>query len=334
MQDNVDYSSSYNADELPMYCVKDGYPFQPSDMRCPRCHKERITMKRVAPEVKWEKVLYKKQKFADNHLDETFLESLITSEQSYNLKYQNVVPKALEVSLALAQVSFFMIVFDAILNNKVHANWILIILGISSVSGAFLYILIAPKIMKLHSILSNIKSAGIIVGFLFILSPVLKTFNSNYSSDTIYAISFGLIIFHLISKDYGFIFDKGNTGDINIDNSTLSIFFLSVLLGSRFIDSIQVFVLWIINLMLFVFLKYLLKAVRAYSVRAYIYLISTIIIAVAFPIYKISKIVVIVYIFGNFFIALVCPFWLIWLYQYKNVIHGPWDLPDVKQHAD
>jgi len=243
------------------------------------------------------------------------------------------VPKALEVSLALSQVSFFMIVFDALLDNKIHANWLLVLLIISSITGAFLYILLAPKIMKLQSILSNVKSVCVIGGFLFILSPVLKTFNSNYTTDTIYALSFGLIVLHLISKDYGFIFER-STGDINIDNSALSIFFLSVLLGSRFNDSIQVFVLWIINLIIFVFLKYLLKAVRDYSARAYIYSISILIIGVAFPIYKISKIVLIVYLFGNFFIAFVCPFWLIWLYQYKNVIHGPWDIPDIKQHED
>jgi len=279
------------------------------------------------------KVLYERQPFDDNYLDDTFLDSLISSEQSYNLKYETIVPKALEVSLALSQVSFFMIVFDALLDNKIHANWLLVLLIISSITGAFLYILLAPKIMKLQSILSNVKSVCVIGGFLFILSPVLKTFNSNYTTDTIYALSFGLIVLHLISKDYGFIFER-STGDINIDNSALSIFFLSVLLGSRFNDSIQVFVLWIINLIIFVFLKYLLKAVRDYSARAYIYSISILIIGVAFPIYKISKIVLIVYLFGNFFIAFVCPFWLIWLYQYKNVIHGPWDIPDIKQHED
>jgi len=219
------------------------------------------------------------------------------------------------------------------LNDKIHANLLVAMLAISSFTGAFLYIVLSPKILKLHSILSNIKSACIIVGLILLLSPVLKTFNSNYASDTIYALSFGTILLHLISKDYVFVFEK-NTNDINVDNSTLSIFFLSVILGSRFEDSIQVFVMWIINLMLFVFLKYLLKAVRDYSTRSYGYIVSIMIIGVAFPIYKISKILLIVYIFGNFFITFVCPFWLIWLYQYKNVIHGPWDLPDIKQHED
>jgi len=320
-------------EELPNYCAKDGYRFQLNDIRCPVCQKERLLVKKLIPERKWKKVLYERQPFEDNYLDSTFLESLISTEQSHDLKYQNLLPKSLEVSLAVSQVCAFMILLEARVSQKIQTPLLLGITTLSSLIGAFLYIVINPKILKLHSILSNLKSACIIVGLIFLLSPVLKTFNSNYASDTIYAMSFGLVLFHLITKDYGFIFEK-STNDINIDNSTLAIFFLSVLLGSRCDNSTQVFVMWMINLMLFVFLKYLLKAIRSYSTKAYSCIVVFVIIGLALPITEISKIVLIVYVAGNLFITLICPFWLIWLYQYKNVIQGPWDLPDIKQHDD
>ena len=37
---------------------------------------------------------------------------------------------------------------------------------------------------------------------LFVLSPIMKTINENYADNTTYALSLGLIILHLFTKDY------------------------------------------------------------------------------------------------------------------------------------
>jgi hypothetical protein len=57
---------------------------------------------------------------------------------------------------------------------------------------------------KLHEILSNIKSIGVIISILLLFAPVMKTVNQTYSDDTIYALTTGFISYHLIMRDYDY----------------------------------------------------------------------------------------------------------------------------------
>ena len=52
----------------------------------------------------------------------------------------------------------------------------------------------------------------------------------------------GCILFHLISKDYEYD-SKPSTEDYKVDNSTLSMFFGGLLIGSRLHDEYQMFAL-------------------------------------------------------------------------------------------
>ncbi len=65
------------------------------------------------------------------------------------------------------------------------------ILFIIGAAGTFIFIILSPKIFKIHAILSNIKSVGIILGTLFLFSPVMKTIFQNYAENTTYALTFG-----------------------------------------------------------------------------------------------------------------------------------------------
>lgn len=57
---------------------------------------------------------------------------------------------------------------------------------------------------KVHEILSNIKSIGIIISILLLFAPVMITINKTYSDDTIYALTTGFILYHLIMRDYDY----------------------------------------------------------------------------------------------------------------------------------
>ena len=70
-------------------------------------------------------------------------------------------------------------------------QFLIIILFILSSAGTFIFIVLSPKIFKIHTILSNVKSIGIILGTLFLFAPVMRTIFQNYAENTTYALTFG-----------------------------------------------------------------------------------------------------------------------------------------------
>lgn len=73
--------------------------------------------------------------------------------------------------------------------------------------GAFLILIFSPKMLKLIKVIYHIKAAISVVGLLFMLSPILKTFHSNYADNTTYALATGLIVVHLVFNDYDYVYE-------------------------------------------------------------------------------------------------------------------------------
>lgn len=325
-----DYFETEAREELPNYCSFCGTRFQPDDSRCSSCNKIRASKKTAkVPNVPWKKILYERQPFEDNYLDETFLSSLIPQETSAKITYTQVAMQAMELSIAATYVSIYMLIFMGMLNEIVDAHAIAVCNGFILFTGSVLYVLLSPKIIKLKKIFTSLKTGATVIGFVFVLSPMLKTLFNNYADNTTYAISYGLVLGHLILRDYGYVYSKGNS-TIKMDWSTLTVMFLSVILGSRLKDAFKVFTLWVCTLTIFVFSKVLQKSLREYSIKAYKYTAFTLIVGMGIVIYSISKLGIVIYVLVNIVIFIIGPLVLVWFYQYKNVIHGPWDLPDVK----
>lgn len=99
--------------------------------------------------------------------------------------FENVFAKQPDLLLQLSM--FFLLILPAWAVFLV-ATSVLFILG---ATGTFIFIILSPKIFKIHSILSNVKSIGIILGTLFLFSPVMKTIFQNYAENTTYALTFG-----------------------------------------------------------------------------------------------------------------------------------------------
>lgn len=84
-----------------------------------------------------------------------------------------------------------MLVFHFLIHKKISDQIFILSLFILSGAGTFLYIILSPKILKIHTILSNIKSIGIILGTMFLFSPAFKSVFQNYAENTAYALTFG-----------------------------------------------------------------------------------------------------------------------------------------------
>lgn len=140
----------------------------------------------------WKKVLFEKQPYEDNYLDNTFLSCLETKDTYKNLEYIDIVFKSTELSFAISCIAVYLICFQLLLHRHISEQMFIFSLFGLGILGTFLYIILSPKIFKIHTILSNIKSIGIILGNLFLFSPVFRTVFQNYSENTAYALTFGI----------------------------------------------------------------------------------------------------------------------------------------------
>ena len=71
-----------------------------------------------------------------------------------------------------------------------------------------LSVLLSPTIIKLKKIFLALKQGALVIIFIWLLSPILESFYKNYASNTTYAISYGLIVIHLVFKDYAYVYSK------------------------------------------------------------------------------------------------------------------------------
>jgi len=323
---------SSSRETFPNYCSFCGYKFVLNDARCQKCNRARVAKSSARlPSVRWKKVLHEKQPYEDNYLDETFLSSLISQETPAKLTYPQVFLRAMEVSLATTFLALYFLIYTSMLNQSIDSKTTALTNIFMLFPCLLVSILLSPKIVKLKKIFLLIKECTIVICCILILSPVIETFYKNYASNTTYAISYGLIIIHLVLKDYAYVYSNDFVGNkFKIDWSTLAVMYLTVILGSRLQGALQVFTLWLSTLTLFVFSRLVQKSIRDYSVKFYNYLSLTFIVGMGLLIYHVSKISIIAYLLVNFIIFMIGPLALIWFYQYKNVIHGPWDLPDLK----
>ncbi|KAL4472377.1 hypothetical protein ABPG74_018326 [Tetrahymena malaccensis] len=324
--------------EIFNYCPYDGYKFTTTDTQCLLCKRIRGNMtKQIDPPKKaakkWSKVLYESRGHEDNYFDETFLSSLVQKNNRSNIQLREVIEKTLDVTWAINIVAIFLLIFHYMKSSILSEGVLISVVFISSMVCTFLFIIISKNIIKTQTIFKNIKRTLFLVCALFFLSPIMKTVNETYADNTTYALSIGLIIFHLIFKDYS-AENTCNVKDWNCNSSTLAAFAFSSFLGSRLNNDFQVFTLLFSFLILFFYASFFKKEVKDFSATLYKSwnFISSVILF--FMILNVSKILGFLFLLGQIFITFICPMWLIWLYQYKRTFHGPWDLPEGIQVKD
>uniref|UniRef100_A0A2L2YJU6 Phosphatidylinositol N-acetylglucosaminyltransferase subunit C n=1 Tax=Parasteatoda tepidariorum TaxID=114398 RepID=A0A2L2YJU6_PARTP len=154
---------------------------------------------------KWEKVLYKKQKYPDNYVDASFLSDLRKNVNLYRYSWWEAFIKVCLVTHEICCTVFFVIIFIFMEENNLSVIRILGLLAILAFS-CFLIIQITSAYqwtMKKSYFYEYFKSAVIFFIFGYMFSPVLKTLTQTISTDTIYAMVVLMMIVHLLFQDYG-----------------------------------------------------------------------------------------------------------------------------------
>ncbi|KOB58420.1 hypothetical protein PFHG_00163 [Plasmodium falciparum HB3] len=184
---------------------------------------------------KWKKILYEDQDYADNYVHNSFLSSLLTN-------YKNVITQ-----------------------NFIYAvNIVIIILK---------EILIYQNHNSLNNSLKNVLDAIIIIGIIWLLSPVLISLTQTHSDNTVYLVSIMLLLIHLMFHKYGFIYEKNENIDIFDATSLSCVVIASVILGSRLASIEQVFSFLFVSSILFFYSPFIFQTIALKNINYYNYVL-------------------------------------------------------------
>jgi phosphatidylinositol N-acetylglucosaminyltransferase subunit C len=212
-------------DDTHVYCPWDGKKY--SSDRCALCGKERHVKK-----PQWKKILYERQPFDDTYVDENFLNSLTTKENTKKYDFWSLVNSTVEIALALNSMILFL-VFNEIAQMEYISDSVLLVFGFSVLAiGYVIHILLTPAEERS---LTPVRMGLLLLGILHTLCPVLASINKNYANDTIYLMTFVFLTLHLVFYDYSFVKkvltkDKKLSPDVKSMNFAL---IAALLLSSR-----------------------------------------------------------------------------------------------------
>ncbi|CAE6423134.1 unnamed protein product [Rhizoctonia solani] len=285
----------------------------------------------------WQKILWKKQPFPDNHLPPSFLSSLQRNTNLKQYTYTSLLKTVLPVTQHLSNTALFLSTFVRLKTSRLDPR-VLVYLGSGlSILGFGVYEIAAPgsSLPVSHRLAQALKSSILVFLALASLAPVLRTLTAATSDDSIWALAAGLFILHTVLADYtpervNIVRERGsgeNQGGLTSVLSINAAVSASVVLASRLQTDIAVFSLMLYAVQSFALLPVLRQRLQKY---AFMSLILTCFVTglsflalpsptLAFPLATLLSLLT----FGS-------PGVLVWSQRYKNRIRGPWD-PAVPQ---
>ncbi|KAF9570871.1 hypothetical protein EC968_001310 [Mortierella alpina] len=316
------------------YCPRDGRPFRVEEQICPLCDFQRVIEQGPSPHAPWiqspqrspwRKLLYVRQDYPDNYVDDTFLEELQKNANVRQYEYWSVVLESTIITQHISSIVIFVAVFIYLLNKQLSAH-ALIIIGSAATAIGYIFWDWSNTMLTPESNFQRrkiFKGAALFFLTLLGLTPILKTLTVTTSPDTIWALTVILFLANLSFHDYG----SDNRRNIKYPGSlsTNAAIFASVVLASRFETNLHVFGLMAFAVEWFALFPMLRRQVRSVSLRGSLALTIVLFLTATTLFTRISAAIVVIYILGMAFVTFVCPFWLIWIQRYKNEIHGPWD---------
>lgn len=313
------------------FCPWDGVPYVANLPFCSQCKAPRLAADRTEKyRPPWQKVLYLKQPYEDNYTDASFLSSMITNANFVKRDYWMVVRDSTVISQQICTVAVVSAVSALMLLGALSAPALLAIDAASLLLGYIAFLLKDPRHWRRDAITRNAFNCALFVSAVYILSPVLQTLTRSISSDTIWALSIGLLLLHLFFHDYSYssTYSTKFSGSISINAAI----FASVLVSSRLPSHMQVFALVLFSLEFFVLFPVLRHHVKKYSQKRHVTLSLSMVSLTTGLLLPLSPLLTALFLALILAVTFVCPYWLIKIEKYKYEIHGPWDeaMPIIK----
>uniref|UniRef100_A0A182SWQ2 Phosphatidylinositol N-acetylglucosaminyltransferase subunit C n=1 Tax=Anopheles maculatus TaxID=74869 RepID=A0A182SWQ2_9DIPT len=224
---------------------------------------------------------------------------------------QEAFAGATRLSQQISVVTAFLIVFHHLYLERIGAKVLFCQSAIGTIVGYFIY---AGRDIQLAKFVEDSKTAFAVLVFGFIFSPLLHTLTNSISTDTIFSMTFFVLVLHLIFFDYGV-----SAAFVSKAISLNAAIFGSICLASRLSSSLHAFVLLEVAAVFFALGPFLVR--KLYSVQL---LVLSIVVCCYF-LQSISPIILYTYISTLAFVNLFCPWLFVRFQTYKNNINGPWD---------
>lgn len=281
-------------------------------------------------QLRWRKVAYggMQNGFDDNHTGESFLEDMVTNANVVKRNMLNLILDSISISQYLSIVAMVGLVWTYTLTSTLDENSLLL-LDIGLLGFGFLVLLLTEEMLSFNLFLSYILNISFFVTGLYVLAPIYYTLTRSISSDSIWAVTVGLLLLHLFLHDYsrstikvaGTVHNPSLTSCISLNASVVA----SVFVASRLPSRLQVFGLMLFSLQVFLFAPLVTCSIKRYSFCLHIWFsLGLMTLTLAF-VYTLHCLLFLLLLGLLVFISLVCPYWLIRIQEYKFEINGPWD---------
>ncbi|SBT76306.1 phosphatidylinositol N-acetylglucosaminyltransferase, putative [Plasmodium ovale] len=272
---------------------------------------------------KWRKILYEDQGYEDNYVHNSFLSSLLTNF-GIKYKYSHVCYSMLCVNYQITVVLFLLLAYYCIDKNIASHKFIYIV-------NITIIILKEVLIYELHksinSAFKNILDTLVIIGIIWILSPVLISLTQTHSDDTVFLVSILLLLIHLMFHNYGFIYEKNENIDIFDATSLSCVVIASVILGSRLASIEKVFSFLFFSSILFFYFPFIVQTIALKNINYYNYvLFPFLVLTLSICLRIISVTLFYVHLIGHIFLLFIIPAFFVKKHNLKTKLEGPWDI--------
>lgn len=262
----------------------------------------------------WKKNLYDNQGFPDNYTHSTFLEELKRNVHIKEMSLSAVILGAGIFTKEICTITLFFITFVYLHNGWCDPQILFLYSCLVSLFVFGLYRVLYENVYK-SPFGRDIRTVLIFLVFGYISSPVLHTLTDTVSTDTIYLMTAFMMIIHIIFFNYGL-----SAAIVSSSISLNAAIFGSICLASRLSSPFNAFVLMTISVQCFALFPKL-----QFSVKYQIFLINLMIVLCIYFLYQLSSLIMLLFICFLLFINILCPFWFLKWYRYKDNIYGPWD---------
>ncbi|KAF7203355.1 phosphatidylinositol N-acetylglucosaminyltransferase subunit C [Nothobranchius furzeri] len=275
--------------------------------------------------VPWRKVLWERQPFPDNYVDQRFLEELRRNEGIREYRYWAVVKEASLVGQQLSCVAIF-ITFWLYMEQGLLAPetllWTSLVCGLLGYGLYQAFTSQTDSCSETRTHLADLQSAALFLSFTFGFSPVLKTLTESVSTDTVYAMSAVMLLAHLVSFPYG---EPSPPGSLSL-NAAL---FASVCLASRLPGALHTFAMLSCALLVFALWPCLLQRLRENSPLQFTGVCVGVCTGGVGGLASQSLGGAVLLSLAVVSVTFLCPLLLVWLQRHKDNIHGPWDEAEI-----
>jgi phosphatidylinositol glycan class C protein len=284
----------------------------------------------MASERRWKKILYEDQGVPDDYVDSSFLDEMKKNLNIRTYDFWSVVRESGVVTQQLCSVCAFVVLYVYMTEQWISPQRLFGFSSAITIVGYLLNVLVSQPATSVWchvtTGLTDLKTIGVFLTFGLGLSPILMTLTESVSTDTIYAMTFFMLLANLLFHDYG-----TNAAVVSQSLSLNAAIFASVCLASRLPTMWHAFTTVTLAVEIFVLWPVLHRNLKLRVPNVHVGLTLVLGVGTTFAIVTVSAVSAVLFALLCLFVTFVCPAWLLWLQPFKNNIHGPWDEAVVRQ---